>query len=77
MASIRFTVPARVKEEFNRAFECEHRNAIIASLMQRAVAEFRLQKRRDAIFRQITTVQSLRPKASDAAIVAARRSGRP
>jgi metal-responsive CopG/Arc/MetJ family transcriptional regulator len=77
VASISFTVPTRVKEEFNRVFEGENRNAIITRLMRSAIAEVRLQKWRDAIFRQITAERGIRPKASDAAIAAARRSGRP
>lgn len=77
MATVNFSVPDDVRDEFNRLFKGENKSAIIARLMQRAVAEARLQKQREAIFRQITAERPKRPKASDAEIAAARRQGRP
>ena len=76
MATVNFSVPDDVRDEFNRLFKGENKSAIIARLMQRAVAEARLQKQREAIFRQITAERPKRPKASDAEIAAARRQGR-
>jgi metal-responsive CopG/Arc/MetJ family transcriptional regulator len=77
MATVNFSVPDDVRDEFNRLFKGENKSAIIARLMQRAVAEARLQKQREAIFRQISAERPKRPKASDAEIAAARRQGRP
>ena len=77
MATVNFSVPDGVRDEFNRVFKGENKSAIIAGLMQRAVAEVRLQKQRAAIFRQITAERPKRPTTSDAEIAAARRQGRP
>ena len=77
MATVNFSVPDGVRDEFNRVFKGENKSAIIAGLMQRAVAEVRLRKQREAIFRQVTAERPKRPTASDAEIAAARRQGRP
>lgn len=77
MATMNFSVPDDVRDEFNRVFKGENKSAIIAGLMQRAVAEVRLQKQREAIFRQITADRPKRPRATNAEIAAARRQGRP
>jgi metal-responsive CopG/Arc/MetJ family transcriptional regulator len=77
MATVNFSVPDDVRDEFNRVFKGENKSAIIARLMRRAVAEVRLQKQREAIFRQITAERPKRPTVSEAEIAAARRQGRP
>ena len=77
MATVNFSVPDDVRDEFNRAFKGENKSAIIARLMQRAVAEVRLQKQREEIFRQVTGERPRRPTATNAEIAAARRQGRP
>ncbi|MEQ1801972.1 MAG: hypothetical protein ABL989_08635 [Gammaproteobacteria bacterium] len=77
MATVNFSVPDAVRDEFNRVFKGENKSAIIAGLMQRAVAESRLRKQREAIFRQLTAERPKRPRVSSAAIAAARRQGRP
>ncbi len=77
MATVNFSVPDDVRDEFNRAFKGENKSAIIARLMQRAVAEVRLQKQREGIFRQVTAERPGRPTATNAEIAAARRQGRP
>lgn len=77
MATVNFSVPDAVRDEFNRVFKGGNKSAIIAGLMQRAVAEARLQKQREAIFRQLTAERPKRPKATDAEIASARRQGRP
>jgi metal-responsive CopG/Arc/MetJ family transcriptional regulator len=77
MATVNFSVPDNVRDEFNRAFKGENKSAIIARLMQRAVAEARLQKQREAIFRRITAERPKRPTTSDKEITSARRLGRP
>ena len=65
-------IPCRLQ-----VFKRENKSAIIARLMQRAVAEARLQKQRESIFRQLTAEQPRRPTATNAEIAAARRQGRP
>ncbi len=77
MATVNFSVPDAVRDEFNRVFKGENKSAIIAGLMQRAVAEARLRKEREAIFRQLTAERPRRPRVSATAVTAARRQGRP
>ena len=77
MATVNFSVPDDVRDDFNRVFKGENKSAIIARLMQGAVAEVRLRKQREAIFRQITAERPKRPMATNAEIAAARRLGRP
>ena len=77
MATVNFSVPDDVRDEFNRTFKGENKSAIIARLMQRAVAEVALRKQREAIFRQVTAERPRRPTATNAEIASARRQGRP
>ena len=50
MATVNFSVPNDVKQAFNEEFSQENKSAILTSLMQRAIEESRIKKRRyDAI----------------------------
>jgi hypothetical protein len=46
VATVNFSVPDKVKEQFNRTFARENKSSIIARLMMQAVEERRLQKDR-------------------------------
>ena len=46
MATVNFSVPDEVKEQFNRVLARENKSSIIARLMMQAVEERRLQKTR-------------------------------
>ncbi len=77
MATVNFSVPDDVKAEFDKVFGGENKSAVIAELMRKAVAEVRLRKRREAIFRTLTQRRAARPSLSDAQILASRATGRP
>ena len=77
MATVNFSVPDAVRDEFNRTFRNQNKSAIIADLMRRAVADARRQKQREAIFRTLTARRRERPPARDRDIAAARKRGRP
>ena len=46
MATVRFSVPDEVKEQFNRAFARENKSRVIARLMMQVVEERELQRTR-------------------------------
>ena len=77
MATVNFSVPDEVRDDFNRAFKGQNKSAIIAELMRRAVAAARRQKQRETIFLALTERRRERPPARDRDIAAARRRGRP
>lgn len=77
MATVNYSVPEEVRDEFNRVFEGRNKSAIIAELMRRAVREERRRGEREALFRALTERRRSRPAARDRDIAAARRQGRP
>lgn len=73
MATVNYSVPARVKDEFNVTFEGENKSAIIARLMRQAVEERRRARRRAAAVEALLALRSKQPPASDEEIARARR----
>ncbi len=77
MATVNFSVPDEVKEQFNRVFARENKSSIVARLMMQAIEERRIQKERaraiDAILRRRRT----RKPVANSEIHAARVAGRP
>lgn len=47
MATVNFSVPEEVKQAFNSEFAKENKSAILTRLMQQAIEEHRMKKRRD------------------------------
>jgi metal-responsive CopG/Arc/MetJ family transcriptional regulator len=77
VATVNFSVPDDVKETFDRAFGDQNKSAIIADLMRRAVRDHQLQKRREQLFRQLSSARPRRPTMSDNKLAKARNAGRP
>jgi len=77
MATVRFSVPDEVKDQFYRAIARANRSRVIARLMMQAVQERRMQKKRaraiDAILRRRRTQKPV----TNSQIRAARVAGRP
>lgn len=48
MATVNFSVPDEVKQEFNSLFSHENKSALLTKLMQRAIEEHKSQRRRAA-----------------------------
>src|ERR1700749_1073653 len=72
MATVNFRVPDEGKAEFDRALGEQNKNAVIADLTRKAVAESKLRKRRTEIFRALTQRRSERPALSDSEVRSAR-----
>jgi hypothetical protein len=76
MATVNFSVPDDVKVAFDRAFGGQNKSAVVADLMRRAVREQQLQKRRELLFRQLTSARSRRKVVTAETIQNARIAGR-
>ena len=77
MATVNFSVPDDVKAEFDKVFGGQNKSAVLADLMRKAVAEVRLRKRREEIFRALTQRRAARPSLSNTQMRSSRRAGRP
>jgi hypothetical protein len=77
MATVNFSVPDDVKERFNRAFVGQNKSQIIAELMDRAVQEQALKKRRAKAVGRLMSRRTRRSSTSIPAIQKARGAGRP
>ena len=76
MATVNFSVPDDVKVAFDRAFGGQNKSAVVADLMRRAVREQQLQKRREQLFRQLTSTRTRRKMFAAETIRNARIAGR-
>ena len=56
MATVNFSVPDEVKDEFDKVFGDQNKSAVIARLMQRAVREHKLQLRRRKLFNELSRI---------------------
>ena len=77
MATMNFSVPDEVKEEFNRTFARENKSSIVARLMMQAVEERRLQKQRARAIDKLLKLRSQRKPITMEEFNEARRAGRP
>ena len=77
MATVNFSVPDEVKEQFNRVFARENKSSIIARLMMQAVEERRRQKTRARAIDSLLRRHRSRKPVSDSEIRSARIAGRP
>ena len=77
MATVNFSVPDDVKENFDKVFGDQNKSAIVADLMRRAVSDHQRQQRREQLFRQLTSARSRRTSATAAEVRKARAAGRP
>ncbi len=77
MATVNFSVPDEVKEEFNRTFARENKSSIVARLMMQAIEERRLQKQRARAIDKLLKLRSQRKPITIKEFDEARRAGRP
>jgi hypothetical protein len=77
MATVNFSVPEEVKREFNAAFAGENKSAVIARLMQQAVAERRREARRSDAIEALFDLRREQAPASAEEVARARAAGRP
>jgi hypothetical protein len=77
MATVNFSVPDEVKEQFNRVFARENKSGIIARLMMQAVEERRVQRERSRAIDTLLKLRSTRKPTTMKQFNQARRAGRP
>jgi len=77
MATVNFSVPEDIKEAFQEAFANENKSAIIARLMQQAVAEKQQGQRRAAAIDALLDLRRKQRPITDSEIAKARKVGRP
>ncbi|MEA3641944.1 MAG: hypothetical protein VBE63_18685 [Lamprobacter sp.] len=77
MATMNFSIPDEIRDAFNREFSAQNKSAVIARLMQQAIAEAEQQRRRQAAFEQLTAARVERPAITDTTTRAAREADRP
>src|ERR1700724_2890080 len=76
-STVNFSVPAEVKQAFNEAFAGEHKSAVIARLMERAIEERQQRLRRAAAIDALLEHRRTQRPVTAAKVAAARRAGRP
>ena len=77
MATVNFSVPDDLKDEFNAAFATDDKSAVIAELMRRAVEERRRLRQRAAAIEALLALRQRIPSATAEEIRRAREAGRP
>jgi hypothetical protein len=77
MATVNFSVPDDLKDEFNAAFAAENKSAVIAELMRRAVAERKRLRQRASAIEALLRLRQRMPAATAEEVRQAREAGRP
>ncbi len=57
MATVNFSVPDEIKQEFNNEFAQENKSAILTRLMKQAIEENRIKKRRSSAIDSILALR--------------------
>ena len=77
MATVNFSVPADVKEAFDKTFGRENKSAVLAELMRQAVEERQRRRRRARVVERLLALRKHARRVTDQAVRAARKRGRP
>jgi hypothetical protein len=77
MATVNFSVPDEVKEQFNRVFARENKSSVVARLMMQAVEERRAQRERVRAVNALLKLRRTRKPLTLKQFNEARRAGRP
>ena len=77
MATVNFSVPDEVKQEFNKAFAGENKSGVLTRLMRQAIEERWRQRRRAAAIDALLKLRQRQRPASEREVRKARRAGRP
>ena len=77
MATVNYSVPDEIKEQFNKTFSQENKSRVIARLMEQAIEERRFARDRARAIDAVLARRGRRKSASDSRIRRARRAGRP
>ncbi len=77
MATVNFSIPDEIKEEFQRTFAHENRSAVIAALMKQAIEERKRKQARSAAIDALLQLRREQAPVSDQEIAQAREADRP
>lgn len=77
MATVSFSVPADVKDAFDRAFRRQNKSAVLTGLMRQAVEERHRRQRRAKVVEQLLSLREQTRRVTEPAVRAARRRERP
>jgi hypothetical protein len=77
MATVNFSVPADVKEAFDKVFGRQNKSAVLTELMRQAVDERRRRQRRAKAVEKLLALRKQAQRVTDKDIRSARRRGRP
>jgi hypothetical protein len=77
MATVNFSVPDEVKQEFNKTFAGENKSAVLTRLMRQAIEERHRQRRRAAAIDALLELRGQQAPASNEVIQRALESERP
>ena len=77
MPTVNFSVPADVKQEFNKAFAGENKSGVLTRLMRQAIEERRRQRRRAAAVDALLNLRRRVRLVTAREVRQARRAGRP
>jgi metal-responsive CopG/Arc/MetJ family transcriptional regulator len=77
MATVNFSIPDEIKEEFQKTFANENRSAVIAGLMKQAIEERKRRQARAAAIDALLQLRREQAPVSDEEIARAREADRP
>lgn len=61
MATVNFSVPNDVRDEFNRCFAGENKSAILTQLMRDAIEKYKRQQRRGLAIERLLAFRQMQP----------------
>jgi len=77
MATVNFSVPPDVKNEFAKVFRRENKSAVLTELMRQAIDERRRRRRRAKAIGELLVLRNRTRRVTAKVVRAARRRGRP
>ena len=75
-ATVNYSVPEKVKREFNKTFKSENKSLIITHLMEKAIEERKIQQQRKKAIDNLLNLRKKMPKASNKKIAKVRAKDR-
>lgn len=61
MATVNFSVPVEIRDEFNRCFAGENKSAILTQLMREAIEKYKRQQRRAQAIERLLAFRQMQP----------------
>ena len=74
MATVNFSVPSDVRDEFNRCFAGENKSAILTQLMRDAIEKYKRQQRRGQAIERLLAFRQTQPAINQQQIRASREA---